>query len=290
MHTIYDPIQKIAAVPALAYDWLHSTCQCLFCQTIMHLYHMSVQRGMRVCSVAVVTAMALIMGGVNVAVADIYINVSQGNSKFLSSYQTTGDADYEDTGVLVLLGKHFRTNAAIELGYADLGETHIDLKSGDSFEGAEYEEDSEISVSATTYSLGVAGLHDVNESVVFVLRGGIHNIDRSITTYQNGKIISKAKTEKDTGLYLGLGAEYELTSNIHAGLYYTVYFSGEFKCPDDTICYDDDHYHHDHHHHHAQHDKDEEHKTNRRRYGTKQRDDKDISIVTFGIRYTFNSF
>ena len=132
----------------------------------------------------------------------------------------TLSCDTSDVGYKVSAGYSFMPNFAIELAYVDLGEAKFDEGEGNS-----------LSLSETGFAAYGIGIYPVDNFSLFA-KAGFSNLktkaDININTIDPAFTFNGSASSSNTNFAWGIGAGYNFTSNISAGLEWER-FKGEFS-------------------------------------------------------------
>ncbi len=145
------------------------------------------------------------------ASADWYGAVNMGNSEVDES--SCGDLislgvpscseDLKDTGWKLAVGNQFNTNAAVEFGYADLGEAKISL-SGPGGSAT-------CKGGTTAFTAGIAGSLPATKELSFTGRVGLARWDLDGSC---SGVVSLSYSDSGTDLTFGVGARYDITKTV----------------------------------------------------------------------------
>ena len=161
---------------------------------------------------------------------DSYVGVGFGSAKYdtgVSNATGTATLDEKDSSVKLFYGFNVAPQIAVELHYADFGESSLKGNNGDTFnlDGSAFSfTANNASIVSESKSFGVAGVFKLFEDATFnpYLKAGIHRWD------VKGTVTSASSTPasvSDDGfdVFFGLGAEFKLSDSFFITAEYESY-------------------------------------------------------------------
>ncbi|MFT6201185.1 MAG: OOP family OmpA-OmpF porin [Granulosicoccus sp.] len=154
------------------------------------------------------------------AANDSYVGLGFGSAKYdtaVSNVGGTATLDEKDSAIKLFYGFNVAPRVAVELHYADFGETSLKGNNGDTFDigssSFSFTANNASIVSETT-SFGVAGVFKLFEGATFnpYLKAGVHrwSFDATVSSASSA---TASVSDDGFDVFFGLGAEVKLSDN-----------------------------------------------------------------------------
>ena len=135
----------------------------------------------------------------------------------------TADSEDRTSGFKLFGGYSFNNNIAVELSYIDLGEVEANGRSsGTFFDSANNSVDGDLFATSkagvTAFTLDASLNFPVASFAALFLKGGVYAADTTLDLSAGSSFstdsINESKTESSTGLHVGIGINFKMTSAI----------------------------------------------------------------------------